>query len=327
MLASEGGLASLVDSLFPSALSTGRRIPQALTPVERLFPFVRTLRDYRASYLRRDLMAGLTTALFTIPQGMAYALIAGFPPAAGVTTSVVASILGAAFGSSEFLINGPTNAISVMLAGNAALFAANGDPVQAIVLLTLMIGAAQLLGGILRIGTLTRFVSEPVLTGFTAGAGVYIIVNQLPAALGIGRAQIVADLWGFTPTKGALMDLLRLARSLGAVHLSSLSLAVVTFVVVRALQRVERHIGRRLPATFIGVLVATLLAVLMGWTAARQRRSREDGARHRAADAQPALAAASTHRPGLAAQARRAGLCHRPDGCHRGHRHRQVAGR
>ena len=66
----------------------------------------------------------MTIALFTVPQAMAYALIAGFPPAGGIATAVVASILGAAFGSSEFLINGPTNAISVMSAANAALFAA-----------------------------------------------------------------------------------------------------------------------------------------------------------------------------------------------------------
>jgi SulP family sulfate permease len=231
-----------------------------------LFPFVRTLRDYRAAYLRRDLMAGLTTALFTIPQGMAYALIAGFPPSAGVATSVVASIFGAAFGSSEFLINGPTNAISVMLAGNAALFAAHGDPVQAIVLLTLMIGASQLIAGFLRVGSLTRFVSEPVLTGFSAGAGVYIVVNQLPSALGISKQQIVPDLWGWTPSKGALPDLLRLLRSLDAAHWNTLALAALTFALVRVLQRLEKPLGRRLPATFIAVMFVTALASWLGWT-------------------------------------------------------------
>jgi SulP family sulfate permease len=257
----------LADSYFPPALGETRRAPPSPPPaIERAFPFVRTLRDYRATFLKHDLMAGLTTALFTIPQGMAYALIAGFPPAAGVATSVVASILGAAFGSSEFLINGPTNAISVMLAGNAALFAAQGDPVSAIVLLTLMIGASQLIAGMLRVGTLTRFVSEPVLTGFSAGAGVYIIINQLPAALGIEKKQIVADLWGMTPTKGALPDLLRLLRSLEASHLNTLALAVLTFAIVRGLQRVEKRIGRRLPATFIAVVFVTGVASWLGWT-------------------------------------------------------------
>jgi SulP family sulfate permease len=260
------GTCPLADSLFPSALRDLRRDGSAaLTPLEKVFPFVRTLRQYRAAYARRDSMAALTVALFTIPQGMAYALIAGFPPAAGITTSVVASILGAAFGSSEFLINGPTNAISVMLAGNAALFAAHGDPVEAIVLLTLCIGVAQLVAGLVRIGTLTRFVSEPVLTGFSAGAGVYIVVNQLPAALGIEKAKIAGDLWGWTPTKGALFDLLRLARSVDALHLNSLTLAALTFFVVRALQRLERHIGRRLPATFIGVLLTSVIASVAGW--------------------------------------------------------------
>lgn len=259
----------MVDSLFPPALRDARKVAPEKPPVlERLFPFMRTFRDYRGAYLRRDLMAGLTTALFTIPQGMAYALIAGFPPAAGVATSVVASIFGAAFGSSEFLINGPTNAISVMLAGNAALFAANGDPVQAIVLLTLLIGVSQLIAGLLRVGTLTRFVSEPVLTGFSAGAGVYIVVNQLPPALGIEKRLIVADLWGYTPTKGALFDLLRLMRSLSATHWNTLALAALTFFTVRGLQRLEKPLGRRLPATFIAVVFVTVLASWLGWTEA-----------------------------------------------------------
>src|SRR5690348_8435544 len=119
-------------SLLPSPLSE-RPVARPESRLERLFPFVRTLESYRAEHLRADFVAGLTVALFTIPQGMAYALIAGFPPAAGIATAVAASILGAAFGSSEFLVNGPTNAISVMLAANAALFAAQGDPVAAIV--------------------------------------------------------------------------------------------------------------------------------------------------------------------------------------------------
>ena len=115
-------------SLLPSAFSERPGARRAETLIERLFPFVRTLQAYRSHDFRADFVAGLTVALFTIPQGMAYALIAGFPPAAGLATAVAASILGAAFGSSEFLVNGPTNAISVMLAANAALFAAQGIP-------------------------------------------------------------------------------------------------------------------------------------------------------------------------------------------------------
>lgn len=253
-------------SIFPPPLFGVRPAPEAAgRVVEKAIPFVRTFRDYKAAYFRGDFVAGLTTALFTIPQGMAYALIAGFPPAAGLATAIAASILGAAFGSSEFLINGPTNAISVMIAGNAALFAAQGDPIKAVIVLTLLIGAIQTLAGLLRIGTLTRFVSEPVLTGFTAGAGVYIVINQLPAFFGIDRRAIAPDLWGWTPMKSAVFDLMRLARSLHAVKGSTVLIAALTFVLVRVLQKLEPRIGRKIPAPFVAVLAVTVLAWALGW--------------------------------------------------------------
>jgi SulP family sulfate permease len=252
-------------SALPPALQGARRSGQtAGTRSERLFPFLRTAHDYAWAKFRPDLIAGLTTALFTVPQAMAYALIAGFPPALGIATATVASILGAGFGSSEFLINGPTNAISVMLAANAALFATQGDPAHAIVLLTLMIGVVQLLAGMLRVGALTRFVSEPVLTGFTAGAGVYIVINQLPSFLGIEKKAIVPDLWGVVPTHGAVFDLLRLLRSLHGTHVLTLGLALLTFTIVRVLQRFERRLARRLPAAFLAVVVVTLVVWLFG---------------------------------------------------------------
>lgn len=250
-------------SLLPSPLSE-RPVGRTETRLERLFPFLRTLEGYRGPQLRADFVAGLTVALFTIPQGMAYALIAGFPPAAGISTAVAASILGAAFGSSEFLVNGPTNAISVMLAANAALFAAQGDPIAAIVMLTLFIGVVQTLAGLLRVGTLTRFVSEPVLTGFTAGAGVYIVVNQLPSFLGIPKATIAEDLWGLPPLHNAVFDSLRVLRAIDQTQLATAGLALLTFVIVRVVQRIEKGIGRRLPGPFIAVVVVTLIVWSLG---------------------------------------------------------------
>jgi SulP family sulfate permease len=224
-----------------------------------------TLRGYGARELRPDLIAGITVALFTIPQAMAYALIAGVPPAAGIATAVAASIFGAAFGSSEFLINGPTNAISVMLAANAALFAAQGDSVSAIVTLTLLVGLVQVGAALLRVGTLTRFVSEPVLTGFTAGAGVYIVVNQLPAFLGIEKSTISRTLWGLVPPRCALTDLARLATALTHTHWLTLALSVLTFLVVRVVQNnLEPRLGRRLPAPFLAVLTTTLVVWALG---------------------------------------------------------------
>lgn len=232
--------------------------------VARLFaPFGNLMRQDRST-VRRDLIAGLTVALFTIPQAMAYALVAGFPPSAGIMTAVAASILGAVFGSSAFLVNGPTNAIAVMLAAHIALSPDLGDPVARIVGLTLLIGSIQLLAGALRLGSLTRFVSEPVLTGFTAGAGIYIAVNQFPALLGIERANLVSKLWGWTPPHNCLFDLVRSLASIGHSHGAALAIGVATFVMVRGLQWLEPRMHRRLPAPFLTVLALTLAAWLLG---------------------------------------------------------------
>lgn len=227
-------------------------------------PFPRLLRSYNAEKARQDTVAGLTVALFTIPQGMAYALIAGFPPLAGISTAVAASILGAVFGSSEFLVNGPTNAISVMLAANASLFAAQGDAVQAIVLLTMMIGVMQMIAASLKIGTFTRFVSEPVLSGFTAGAGLYIVINQLPSLFGMEKADVVKDLWGWVPPKAAAFDVVRWALSLGHTRPTTLALGVGTFAAVRLLQRLEPRLGRRLPAPFLAIVAITVAGWALG---------------------------------------------------------------
>jgi len=252
-------------SLFPSLLKvTEERAQEPEGWAVRLLPLIGTLRNYQLAHLRPDFVAGLTTALFAVPQAMAYALIAGFTPTAGIATAAIASILGAAFGSSEFLINGPTNAISVMLAASAAAFAVHGDPLQAIVLLTLAIGAFQVVAGIARIGTLTRFVSEPVLNGFTAGAGVYIVVNQLPSFLGIERAVIGRDLWGWQAPRSAVFDLVCLLRSLEWTHATTAGLAMLTLVTVRVVQRIEPRVGRRLPAPFFGVVLATLVVWVLG---------------------------------------------------------------
>jgi SulP family sulfate permease len=248
--------------LFPAALGTEPRASEPL--LERLFPFLRTLRDYRREYARPDFIAGLTVALFAVPQAMAYALVAGFPPSAGLSTAVIAAIFGAAFGSSEFLINGPTNAIVVMLAAHAAVLGANGDPLGSVVLLTLMMGAVQIVAGYVKLGTLARFVSEPVLIGFTAGAGVYIVINQLPSFLGIDKANIAKDLWGFVPPKSAVFDLVRLLRSLEGIHLVTAGLALLTLVLVRGLQRLEPRIGRKLPAPFLAMVIVTAIVWWLG---------------------------------------------------------------
>ncbi len=236
--------------------------PPIRTTFERAFPFVATLRAYTPRKAKFDLVAGLTVALFTIPQAMAYALIANMPPIAGIFAAVAASILGAAFGSSEFLVDGPTNAISVVLAANVAVLTAGHQPMRMMFLLTLMVGAMQLAAAVARIGTFTRFVSEPVLTGFTAGAGIYIAVNQLPGLLGIEKSVLGASivLGGWTPPHNCLFDFARAVVSLGSANVFAVGLGVGTFALVRLLQWAEPKLGRRIPAPFVAVLVLSTVS-------------------------------------------------------------------
>lgn len=234
----------------------GKAIAPPESTLVRLFPLARTLRGYRAGAARHDLVAGLTVALFTIPQAMAYAIIAGIPPAAGIFGAAVASILGAAFGSSEFLVNGPTNALSVMLAATAALMTRS----DRIVVLTLMIGAVQLIAAALRFGRFTRLVSQPVLTGFTAGAGVYIAINQLPPLLGLSKATLVTKLAGWSPPHDCVFDLARTVVSLGRVNPAAILIGLGTLALIRLLQKV----GRRLPAPFLAIVAVTIIAHFLG---------------------------------------------------------------
>src|SRR5438552_11332519 len=121
---------------------------------------------YSVAFLRRDLIAGLTVATVAVPQAMAYALIAGIEPQYGLYTAIVMTALGSLFGSSRYLMNGPTNAISLVVFGAAALGTAGPDDPnrrELVFLLAVLVGMIQVVIALLRLGDLTRYVSEAVI--------------------------------------------------------------------------------------------------------------------------------------------------------------------
>lgn len=150
-------------------------------------PITMVARTYNRRRFRSDLSASLTVAMLNVPQGIAYAMIAGLPPIYGLYSSIVLTLVFSIVGNSGLLISGPTNAISLILAGtvlgsgNPVIMA---NPVGAVALLTLMVGAIQLAFGLFKVGNLSQFVSRSVLIGFTAGAGLLIALNQISAMLG-----------------------------------------------------------------------------------------------------------------------------------------------
>jgi SulP family sulfate permease len=137
--------------------------------------------------LKADLMAGLAAAVLVLPQGIAYAMIAGLPPAYGLYTAMVVPVIAGLFGSSRHLMSGPTAAISVLVASALAGLAqvGNADHIALALTLTFLAGAFQLALGLARLGVLVEFISHTVVVGFTAGAAVIIIQSQLGNFLGL----------------------------------------------------------------------------------------------------------------------------------------------
>lgn len=147
----------------------------------------RILRSYRRSYLRPDLVAGVTVAVVLLPQAIAYALVAELPPQMGLYTAIIAAIVGAFWGSSNQLHTGPTNAASLLLLSILLSITAVGSPeyLAAAGLMAVMVGLMRLLMGLAGLGVLVNFISDSVIVGFTAGAGVLIAVGQIRNLLGL----------------------------------------------------------------------------------------------------------------------------------------------
>ena len=157
----------------------------------RWFPFLAWPRPDRAT-LRGELVAGLTVAMFVIPQGVAYAALAGMPLATGIYASFLPGLVGVLWSASARLSVGPTALTSLLIGASLAPLAVAGsaERVALAVWMALMAGALQLAMGAGRLGWLLKLVNAPVLTGFTQGASVLIVVSQLPALLGFTGRRI-----------------------------------------------------------------------------------------------------------------------------------------
>ena len=156
-----------------------------------LFPFLRWRRRVTRAALRADLLAGIVSAVIVLPQGVAFATLAGMPPEYGLYGAMLPAIVGALWGSSWHLVSGPTNATSLMVFATVSAIAAPFTPayVQLVLTLCLMIGLIKLALGIARLGALVNFISTTVVVGFTAGAGILIIAAQLRNFFGLDVPQ------------------------------------------------------------------------------------------------------------------------------------------
>ncbi len=145
------------------------------------------------------MLAGLTGAVIVLPQGVAFAIIAGLPPQYGIYTSIITPIIAALFGSSLHLISGPTTAISIIVFASVSPLATPGSEeyIQVVLTLTFLAGVYQLAFGLARLGTLVNFVSHSVVVGFTSGAAILIATSQMRHVFGIDlhNAHSFVEVW------------------------------------------------------------------------------------------------------------------------------------
>jgi high affinity sulfate transporter 1 len=210
------------------------------------------LTNYRPDWFRGDVIAGLTAAAVVIPKALAYATIAGLPVQVGLYTVLVPMVIYAVLGTSRPLSVSTTTTLAILAGSALGQVSPEGDPallLAASATLALMVGAILILAGVLRLGFVANFISEPVLVGFKAGIGVVIVIDQLPKLLGTH-----IDKGGF------LHNVLATVQSIGHASLPTVAVGVSMVVLLLAM----KHFTPRLPAPLIAVALGILAMSLFG---------------------------------------------------------------
>lgn len=217
----------------------------------RFLPFLLWWPMVGRATLKHDLIAGLTGAIVVLPQGVAFATIAGMPPEYGLYAGMLPAVIAALFGSSWHLVSGPTTAASIVLFSVLSPHAEPGSAafVQNALTLTFMVGAIQLGLGLARLGALINFISHSVVIGFTAGAAILIATSQAKHFFGIElpRGSSFADSWGAVIARAAEID-----PYIFGVAGFTLGLGVLT-----------QRLAKRLPYMIVAMLGGSLLSVAL----------------------------------------------------------------
>lgn len=242
-----------VKSTLPDDISFDFR--QHVLPL--FFPFLAWKDELKnRATLQADFMAGIIGAIIVLPQGIAFAMIAGLPPQYGLYTAMVSPIIAGLFSSTRHSVSGPAAPISLVVFATVSKVALPGsaDYIDKVLMLTFMVGAIQLALGLGRMGRYVSFVSHTVIVGFVAGAAVLLITNQMKSVLGIDIPSRAA----FLETWGQIL------RHLYKVNWAVLMVAVYTV----SLALLFRRYAPKLPHLLMGLAGGTLLAWILGGPAA-----------------------------------------------------------
>ncbi|WP_396638323.1 SulP family inorganic anion transporter [Maribacter sp. R77961] len=214
--------------------------------LKRYLPIFQWLPNYKKSYLSGDISAGLTVGIMLIPQGMAYAMIAGLPPVFGLYASLIPQVIYAILGTSRQLAVGPVAMDSLLVASGLGALAISGidEYVAMAIFLALFMGAIQLGLGLLRMGFLVNFLSKPVISGFTSAAAIIIGLSQLKHLLGtdIERSNQVHIL-----LKNAFITITE-------TNLITLGIGVLAIVILKVIKKINKGIPAALVVVVLGIL-------------------------------------------------------------------------
>ena len=202
--------------------------------------------NYSSGFLKRDLFAGITVAALLIPQGMAYALIAGLPPIYGLYAALTPQIIYALLGTSRQLAVGPVALDSLLVATGLGALSID-DPSQYILMaifLAFLVGAIQLLMGLFRMGFIISFLSKPVIIGFTSAAAVIIGLSQLKYIMGIELSQ----------SNQLHIFIQSLINSNSSVHFMTIIISITSVVFILLIKKLNRKIPSALIAVILGIL-------------------------------------------------------------------------
>src|SRR4051812_26755062 len=216
----------------------------------KIVPAFGSLRHYSLNDLSYDAMAGIAVAAVAVPQAMAYAQIAGIPPQYGLYTAIVMTAVGALLDSSKQLINGPTNAISIAVLSALVGFH-NEEIIAAVILLALLVGIVQTGISLLRLGDLTRYVSHAVIVGFTLGAAVLLVLDQLKNLLGLTAAGTGEDHF----LKRFWLTMLHIDQT----NYAALAIGMTTIAVALLLRWINLRLAIRLPDLLLAVICVTAI--------------------------------------------------------------------
>ncbi len=215
--------------------------------MKKFLPILNWLPNYKKEYLSGDLSAGLTVGVMLIPQGMAYAMIAGLPPVYGLYAAIFPQLVYAIFGTSRQLAVGPVAMDSLLVAAGISVIAEAGTEnyIALAILLAFMMGVIQLALGVFRMGFLVNFLSKPVINGFTSAAALIIGLNQLKHLIGVDLER----------NNNIFIIVYEAIQNFENIHWLTVAIGLGAIIILKNIKQIHKAIPGALVAVVLGVVV------------------------------------------------------------------------